>query len=234
MLSIQEINLYKEQYKEYKLIHFAFQDSEFIFRSLTIEEFKLIYSYPENRKEIEDKICSLSCVYPEDYDFSQGYAGIPEIIASKIEKISDIQDFKDPILYYKKEMENVSFQDTCMDFVKAFIPEYTYEEMSTWTWAKLMKFVARAERIAKLKGFDYSLQDNTETYNQEIDKMSLDNQSYIDGLYKSGIDPMFYFKDEIEEEIRSKNKIIDYPIISDGKWYDDEVINAIRRQRAIT
>ena len=77
MLTIQDINFLKTEYSEYKLLHYIVHDLEFIFRNLTLEEFKLIYSYPESRKEIEDKICTLACVYPEDYDFSQGLAGIP-------------------------------------------------------------------------------------------------------------------------------------------------------------
>ncbi len=39
---------------------------------------------------------------------------------------------------------------------------------------------------------------------------------------------MLYFKTEVEELL--KTKIIDFPIITSGRWYDEELLSAVRRQ----
>lgn len=115
-----------------------------------------------------------------------------------------------------------------MDMIKAFIPEYTYEEMKDWTWQQLMETTARAERIAKLKGFDYHLNDKTKDMEEEYNQMNSNNPEFIKNLYQHGIDPMFHFKSELKLE----NDIIDFPLII-GTSYDNEVIlDAVRQQIA--
>ena len=117
-----------------------------------------------------------------------------------------------------------------MDLIKAFIPEYTYEEMEDWTWEKLMTYTAKAERIAKYKGFDWHLVDQSDDYIQNLESMNSDNTEFVNGLYEQGIDPMMYFKDEIEQEIKTKRDIIDFPLITKGRWNDEGVLNVVRQQ----
>lgn len=231
MLTVEEINLLKENNKDHKLIHIIFQNKDFLFRTLTIQEFRLIYSLSYSRYETEEKICSIACLYPEDYDFEIGFAGLPEYAAKHIENISGVKNISDPVAFYNEYKNHVTFQEQCMDLIKAFIPEYTYDEMETWTIQKLMKYTARAERVAKYKGFDYTLEDKSEEVNEEVMSFDSNNKEFIDSLYASGIDPMNYFSEEIEEEL--KTKIIDFPIITSGKWNDSEVMDAVRRQGII-
>ena len=157
-----------------------------------------------------------------------GCAGISEFVAARIEKESGFQDIRDVLNEYKyaKQFNNLEIQ--CMDLIKAFIPEYTYEEMEEWTWQKLMEMTARAERIAELKGFDWHIQDQSEEYFKEMENISSDNEEFIKQLQNDGVDPMFYFEDEIKETFQSP--IIDFPIILGQSWNDEVVLDVVRKQ----
>lgn len=120
-----------------------------------------------------------------------------------------------------------------MDLIKAFIPEYSYEEMESWTWHQLMKTAARAEKVAKLKAaangvtdFNMSLNDKTEDMEKEFEAMNSDNPDFIQNLYEHGVDPMIHFRDELV----FKNELVEVPLIL-GKSYDNqEVLDAVRKQ----
>ena len=98
--------------------------------------------------------------------------------------------------------------------------------MQEWTWQKLMTITARAEKIAKLKGFDYSLNDRTKEMEEEYNKMNSNNKEFVDNLYKNGIDPMVHYKDEL----KFTNDIIDYPFIVGSNFNNEEILNAVKKQ----
>ena len=156
---------YKDLYSGHKILYVRFLDNDFIFRSLTRKEYKYLLQSGLSQMDMEDSICNTACLYPEDYDFTVcGFAGLNEYVANIIKDISNFNDIRSILNeYYKyKEMDNLEIQ--CMDLIKAFIPEYTYEEMEEWTWEKLMQVTVRAEKVAALKGFDWSLKDESEGY----------------------------------------------------------------------
>lgn len=229
-VDIKMLKHWKEQYDGHKIIYVRFLNEEFVFRSLTRKEYKLIIQTIGNRLDIEDAICNMSCIYPEDYDFSVScFAGLNEYVASIIEKTSGFDEIRSifNMYYHFKEEDNLETQ--CMDLIKAFIPEYTYEEMEEWTWEKLMKITVRAEKVAKLKGYDLHLEDKSEEYIKNIEKISSSDSEFIDKLYEKGIDPMFYFKDEIKAKLI--HNVLDFPLISSGLWYDEVMLDVIRKQR---
>ena len=93
-----------------------------------------------------------------------------------------------------------------------------------------METTARAERIARLKGFDYHLNDKSKDMEEEYNQMNSSNPDFIKNLYEHGIDPMFHFKSELKLD----NEIVEYPFIV-GPAYDNEVIlDAVRQQIAKT
>lgn len=228
------MSYYKNLYSGHKIIYVRFLDNEFIFRTLTKQEYKnvmYIHSF-DTRKEIEDALCQAALLYPEEYDFSQcGYAGIPEFVANKIEDLSSFLDISVAMNDYRTAKENVTLETQSMDLIKAFIPEYSYDEMETWTWQKLMTMAVRAENIAKLKGFDWHLEDKSDDYKKEISNISSSNKEFIDTLYNQGIDPMGYFKDEIEFELKDRRNVVSFPLISSGRWKEEAVLNAVRSQK---
>ena len=115
-----------------------------------------------------------------------------------------------------------------MDLIKAFIPEYTYEEMEEWTWEKLMKMTVRAENVASLKGFDWSLKDESEQFDEQMSRIDPNNKEFIKELEQNGVDPMLYFEDELKHTF--KNEVVDFPLIGGTHWNDEEVLNVIRKQ----
>ena len=87
---------------------------------------------------------------------------------------------------------------------------------------------ARAERVAELKGFDWHIQDQTEEYMEEISKMNSDNKDFVKQLQESGVDPMYYFAEELKETFT--HDIIDFPMIGGIHWDNEVILNAIRQQ----
>ena len=228
-VDIALLNYYKDLYSGHKIIYVRFLDTDFVFRTLTRKEYKYILKSCASKMDIEDAICNTCCIYPEDYNFDDcGFAGLNEYVADIIETISGLKDVQQVLNEYHqlKEMSNLEIQ--CMDLIKAFIPEYTYEEMEEWTWEKLMFMTVRAEKVAELKGFDWHIQDQTEEYMEEMSKINSDNKEFLKELQDNGIDPMYYFSDELQHTF--KREILDFPLIGGTHWNDEVVLDVIRKQ----
>ena len=220
---------YKDLYSGHKILYVRFLDNDFIFRSLTRKEYKYLLQSGLSQMDMEDSICNTACLYPEDYDFKVcGFAGLNEYVANIIKDISDFNDIRSILNEYHKYKEMDNLETQCMDLIKAFIPEYTYEEMEEWTWEKLMQVTVRAEKVAALKGFDWSLKDESEQYMEELNKISSDNKEFIKELEQNGIDPMFYFEDEIKHTF--KKEVLDFPLIGGSHWNDEVILSVIREQ----
>lgn len=223
------LNYYKDLYSGHKIIYVRFLDTDFIFRSMTRKEYKYILKDCSSQMDIEDATCNTCCIYPEDYEFETcGFAGLNEYVADIILDLSGLKDIRSVLVEYRQMKEQVNLEVQCMDLIKAFIPEYTYEEMEEWTWEKLMYMTVRAEKIAELKGFDWHIQDQTEEYMEGISKINSDNKEFIKELQDNGIDPMYYFSEELEQTF--KREIIDFPLIGGTYWNDEVVLGVIREQ----
>lgn len=223
------LNYYKDLYSGHKIIYVRFLNVDFIFRTLTRKEYKYILQSSTSEQDLEDNICNAACIFPEEYEFETcGFAGLNEYVANLIQDLSGFKDIQVALEDYKQAKENTNLEIQCMDLIKAFIPEYTYEEMEEWTWEKLMFMTARAEKIAELKGFDWHIQDRTDEYMEDMNKINSDNKEFIDELQSNGIDPMFYFSEEIKSTFT--HNIIDFPMISGASWNDEVILDAIRKQ----
>ena len=220
---------YKDLYSGHKILYVRFLDNDFIFRSLTRKEYKYLLQSGLSQMDMEDSICNIACLYPEDYDFTVcGFAGLNEYVANIIKDISDFSDIRSILNEYHKYKEMDNLETQCMDLIKAFIPEYTYEEMEEWTWEKLMQITVRAEKVAALRGFEWSLKDESEQYIEEMQNINSENKEFLKELETNGIDPMFYFEDEIKHTF--KNEVLDFPLIGGSHWNDEVVLSVIREQ----
>ena len=220
---------YKDLYSGHKILYVRFLDNDFIFRSLTRKEYKYLLQSGLSQMDMEDSICNTACLYPEDYDFTTcGFAGLNEYVANIIKDISDFNDIRSILNEYHKYKEMDNLETQCMDLIKAFIPEYTYEEMEEWTWEKLMQITVRAEKVAALKGFDWSLKDESEQYIEDMQSINSDNKEFLQELETNGIDPMFYFEDEIKHTF--KKEVLDFPLIGGSHWNDEVILSVIREQ----
>ena len=220
---------YKDLYSGHKILYVRFLDNDFIFRSLTRKEYKYLLQSGLSQMDIEDSICNTACLYPEDYNFTIcGFAGLNEYVANIIKDISDFSDIRSILNEYHKYKEMDNLETQCMDLIKAFIPEYTYEEMEEWTWEKLMQITVRAEKVAALRGFEWSLKDESEQYIEEMQNINSENKEFLKELETNGIDPMFYFEDEIKHTF--KKEVLDFPLIGGSHWNDEVVLSVIREQ----
>lgn len=217
----------KEEHYGHKLIYVRFSNEEFVFRTLSKKEYKQITSMASDDYEVEEMVCDLSCVYPEDISFSNfPYAGFPSVVAKQVIEVSGFNNIKTILSEYHKQKEVNTLEENAMLLIKSFIPEYTFEEMEEWTWERLMKAAARAEKIANLKGYDYHLKDHSDEVIEEYNNLNSDNKEFIQDLYQNGVDPMVYFKDEFV----FKNEIVDFPLIGGSHWDDEVILDAIRKQ----
>lgn len=220
---------YKDLYSGHKILYVRFLDNDFIFRSLTRKEYKYLLQSGLSQMDMEDSICNTACLYPEDYDFTVcGFAGLNEYVANIIKDISDFSNIRSILNEYHKYKEMDNLETQCMDLIKAFIPEYTYEEMEEWTWEKLMQITVRAEKVAALRGFEWSLKDESEQYIEEMQNINSENKEFLKELETNGIDPMFYFEDEIKHTF--KKEVLDFPLIGGSHWNDEVVLSVIREQ----
>lgn len=228
-VDVSLLNYYKDLYSGHKIIYVRFLDTDFIFRTLTRKEYRYILKSCSSLMDVEDAVCNTTCLHPEEYDFATcGFAGLNEYVANILIEASGFKDIQDVLDEYNKAKETVTLEIQCMDLIKAFIPEYTYEEMEDWTWEKLMFMTARAEKIAELKGFDWHLQDQSEEYINEVNRINSDNKEFIKELQDDGIDPMYYFSEELESNF--KREILDFPLIGGVHWDDEVVLDVIRKQ----
>lgn len=223
------LNYYKDLYSGHKIIYVRFLGEDFIFKTISRKEYKYLLQSIDNKYDMQDAICDTACVFPEDYEFSScGFAGLVEFASENIIKQSGLENIQDVLDEYKQYKEYTNLEIQCMDLIKAFMPEYSYEEMEEWTWGKLMYMTVRAERIATLKGFDWHIEDQSEAYMQEVNKITMDNKDFIKSLQENGIDPMYYFSEELKDTF--KRDILDFPLIGGIHWNDEVVLDVIRQQ----
>lgn len=230
MITYHELLYLKELHKGHKIIYVLFNNKEFVFKSLSRQDYQDIVLVSENEKDLEDAVCQCALLIPEDYEFPKSpLAGISEVCAKRIIDESDFLDINKVLTKYEECKAKLNhFDEQCMAVVKSSFPEYSYEEIMEWTWEKLIQMTARAEKILQIKGVNIQLVNNLDKLEEEIEEnaKNFDKYKFADELRKEGVDPMNYFSEEIFKE----NPYIEYPIISGGDWKDEGVLNEIRKQ----
>lgn len=228
MLDIYELMMMKETNDGHKLLYITICNKEFVFRTLSKSEYKKILSVAEEEHQLEDMICQVGLVYPEEYDFSIApLAGVSKTVSPMILELSGFTDVNVVIQSfdeYRHKM-NTSFEQQCQALVKSAFPEVTFEEMDDWTWDKLLSVGAKAEYILNLKGYDIELASRAEDENIEQAPAKTDKETGAE-LRANGIDPMIYFGNEFTK----KGNYVDFPLIGGVHWQNPEVLNEIRRQ----
>lgn len=218
----------KEEYPYHKIIMITFLGQTYLFRSLTREEYKTLLKMGEDELTFEDMTCQLALIYPEDFDFgSSPIAGLSRMACPLIIKHSSFETTDELFQTYDYYQNmNQRFESECMNIIKAAMPEYTYEELETWTWDKIMAHVARAERVLYLRGIDNIKLERNEEANL-TEGLDIDNPNDVMPLLEKGIDPMLYLSDQLQ--VKKKNPF-DCPFLGGSHWKDEEVLHAIRTQ----
>jgi len=233
MISDQKLQYYKEEYSGHKIIYVRFSDNDFIFRTLTVREYEMIMKMYSDHFKQETAFCNLACLYPEGYEFAEcQYGVLPSVIAGYIKKLSAFEETDDIFNEYYEAKAQSNLYQQCMDLVKAFIHDYTYEEMEDWTWQKLMNMTVRAENIAKLQGFDYHIERADPEEEAKASKPTIHNPENIENLLKNKVNPLIYFKEELETEEKANNNMVNIPFIVGQGWNNKELLNGFRKQKA--
>lgn len=231
MLNLYDLLLIKEQNGNDKLIYVKFNNRDYIFRLLAPKEYTQCKLLTANKYEMNDAICQLTLIYPEDLSFAENPIGcISDKIAESIIEKSMIFEDLDVLIHFEDEQEKLDrFIPQCILFVKAaFMTEYSLDEIEGWSYEKLMEMTAKAERILQLRGATNP--DGTPIkLNYEIDEEKLLNpkeEPSAKELREKGIDPMFFYADKIT----LKKPLIDQPVILGNNWKNEEMVKNVGRQ----
>ena len=231
MISDQKLQYYKEEYSGHKLIYVRFSNEDFVFKTLTVKEYEMILKMYSDQFKQETAICNMGCVYPEGYEFAECEFGVlPSVIAGYLKKLSAFDNPQDIFDEYDAAKASSNLYQQCMDLIKAFIGDYTYEEMEDWTWQKLMDMTVRAENIANLQGYDYHI-ERTEDIENVTRKHSIHNEDDIQKALQNKVNPLILFQEEIQKEVNLNNNMIDNPFIIGKAWNNKELLNGFREQK---
>lgn len=232
MLDLYDLMLLKEQHGGDKLLYFQFGKHDFVFRLLSPKEYTQCKLLTSNNYELNDAICQLTLIYPEKISFAEYSLGcVSDAIAETIIDKSMIFKDIDVLIEFENEQEALNrFIPQCILFVKAaFYNEYSLEEIENWSYEKLMKMTAKAERILQIRGVVDPNTGEGIRLNYEINEEKLNNpkeEMSFEDMLKNGIDPMFYHADKII----LKKPFIDDPVILGSNWKDKELSDRVGRQ----
>lgn len=158
MIDFNDVLQWKQEYGE--LYQMQIQEQHFIFRPLGREEYKQIILMDLHLGDFQEAICFQAMIYPADYDYSKGIAGIAEVMSDSILDASGLHVGQAKVLLeeFRTEMWNYDYQVDCM--IHEAFPEYTLEEIATWPIRKTMYYLSRAEWILQtLKGVPLQMID---------------------------------------------------------------------------
>jgi hypothetical protein len=221
-----DLLVFKEQNEGHRVMYINICNREFVFRTLGKKEYKNILNVANNEFDLEDMICQIALIYPEDFDFKDcPLGGLSKTIAPLITELSG---FTNPEIvqetYDQYRLEMNSFENKAYALIKMAFPEFTFEEMEEWTWDKVLKVATKAEFILNETHF----RDNpielvkVDTTPQK----QMERTEFVQELRQQGIDPMKYFWNEINV----KPQYVDFPLIGGVHWQNEGILNEIRRQ----
>jgi len=175
MVTLDELMEWKKHYDE--IYQVEIHEQNYIFRALGREEYKQLVLMDLSLGENQEVICFSSVLYPQEYDFSSGIAGIAEVLADFVLDVSGLHTNQalELIGGFRQEMQNYDFQVDCI--IHEAFPEFTLEDISTWSVRKTMKYLSRAEWIlTSLKGVHLQ-----HVYQQAADELAeYDEEEYED------------------------------------------------------
>ncbi|PVC75072.1 hypothetical protein C2I27_04085 [Priestia megaterium] len=173
MIDINHILEWKQTFGD--IYQMEILGQHFIFRALGREEYKNIIMHDLSLGEFQEAICFSSIIYPDDYDYTKGIAGVAEVLSDGILDVSGLLlgQAKELLDEYRQELSNYDYQVDCL--IHEAFPEYRLEEIALWPVRKTMYYLSRSEWILQnLKGIPLQLID--ETMQQELQEEIQRNQ----------------------------------------------------------
>lgn len=202
----------------------------FFYRSLGRSEWKKIVQNEElSELEKQDIVCSVCTLWPQNFDFNECSAGLPDILCKKILQnsfLDSVESRKNVLTYYRNEMFDLENQITCV--INEAFPQFDIEEIETWDIEKTTKYLSRAEwKLHNLRGLQFidqsdqaeSFYEKTEQHEHESEpqrapEQKQESQTNMRGGSKSKMTP-----EKIEEMRRLQEK---FPEIN---FFADTILN---------
>lgn len=174
MTSIWEnnIDIWKKRYEEVYQLEISDSEHEFcdifVFRLIGRDEYLALMMKELSEGETEEEICKQCVLYPKDYDFSKGRAGIATLLCQWIIYLSGFEKGQAESLLgeYRQELSFYDFQADCI--IHEAFPQFTLEEIRSWSNRKTMYYLSRAEFILQqLRGIQIMPKEQISIQNEE-------------------------------------------------------------------
>lgn len=194
-------------------------DEFFIYRPLGRLEYRELMNSDLTNEELEDEICRICLLYPENYDLNSCLAGIPKELSDLIltnSFLKKLEDKKQIINYRRLEMNDFDNQITCI--INEAFPNHDIEEIEQWGMDKTAKYLSRAEwklQILRNLPVNYEESDNLlekewimeHSKNRSVDSdLEESNNEYNNTKEDSNNEENYEFKVETLEEREKRLK----------------------------
>ena len=93
-----------------------------------------------------------------------------------------------------------------------------------------MDMTVRAENIANMQGYEYHI-EKADNIDQLQTKPTIHNEEHVQNVINQKINPLIFFKDELEKEELPNNTMIDAPFIIGLGWNNKELLDGFRKQK---
>lgn len=225
MISMFDVSLIKEETGENQLIYCNISGRDFLFKKISLQEYVQCKMLTSNDFDFNDYVCQICLLHSSDADFqfsTSPIASISDICAPYIIEQSYIHDIAKVVDLLEEERDNNNkFSEQCALIIKSAFPEFPLDDILSWHYSKMMKYVARAEFILTLK------LDREIKLECDIKENAGDEIKYSDKeLLAQGVDLVMYYG----KDLSYTNEIIDRPIIIGKQWKNEEVISGVRQQ----
>lgn len=161
---------FQEQYRNVFMIRL--EGDVFIYRSLGRAEYKkLMLEEDLSDLEKQDVICEVCVLWPQQYDFENCSAGLPDILYKKILEnsfLDAVDSRKIVLMHYRNEMFDLDNQITCV--INEAFPQFDIEEIEQWDIEKTTKYLSRAEwKLHNLRGLAFvDTSDQVESFYERV------------------------------------------------------------------
>ena len=223
-----DLLILKEDHPGHRVLYVNILGREFVFRSLGKKEYQNILRVIGDEHDLEDMVCQVALIYPDDFDFKDcPLGGLAKTIAPIITELSgytNLEVLQETYHEYKNQMQH--FENRVYAIVKMAFPEFTFEEMEEWTWDQTFKVAVRAEYILNQTHFRDNPLELVERKIPQTSQPGPDRDALEKELIENGVDPMIYFQKELD----MKSPYVDFPLIGGAHWQNEDIVNEIRRQ----
>lgn len=191
----------------------------FIVCPLNRKLYEQIVHEAEDEDDRNERVCLASVLHPK-IDVSRCPGGWISTLAPEIIRLSGFSDPQGPIQIFEGARQaNKAFEMQAENLIKFAFPEIRFDEMKSWNIYELMDHLARAEWLMKNA---YDIDPGLDLHPPE----QPGEEETVENIRKQGMDPMRVLPPP------QKKPYMDTPLITQGKWNKERVVNAIR-QRSI-